>query len=119
MEVSDEVSMEQELVALQPTVSPQITFVIFMVTLTLRSVAGCVCTARRQRLTFYGLTLITSLQSIPPLSHVTVKWLQMTNYKNKWGELELPCCTPEHKIGYRALNCTTSINLPLAYDCVQ
>lgn len=50
MEVSDEVSMEQEPLAPQPTVSPQITDVIFIATLTLRNVAGRVFMARRLKL---------------------------------------------------------------------
>lgn len=37
----------------------------------------------------------------------------MTNCKNKRGELELSCCTPEHEVGYRALHCMTSINVGL------
>lgn len=40
MEVNDKVSMEQEPLAPQPTVSHQITVVIFIAALTMRSVAG-------------------------------------------------------------------------------
>lgn len=40
------------------------------------------------------------LYSACRLTRVIVKWLQMTNWKNKCGELELPCRTPEHDVGY-------------------
>lgn len=44
--------MEQEPLARQPTVSPQITVVIFMAAQIPRSVAGRPCMARGQRLIF-------------------------------------------------------------------
>lgn len=82
-------------VAHQLTVSPQITFVIFIATLTLDRRWLDICAeAGWRRLIIQRLTLATSLKSVqpPPHSRVIVTWLQLRNYKDgrTWAAMLQP-----------------------------
>lgn len=71
MEVSNEVSMEQAPLAPQPTVFPQITVVIFMATLTQRSVSVCAVYGKKTEAYFLRLTS-HNLSTVRDASHVSL-----------------------------------------------